>query len=91
VYGPHVGIAGYCHLAAFGVLIPLLAVKTSRKLLATAYQPRQKQFIAIILQLLFFAVFSIWVALTEYIRAQFPDDLLSDRLALSGNGCAFSI
>ncbi|HKQ76864.1 MAG TPA: hypothetical protein VJ810_24425 [Blastocatellia bacterium] len=30
----NVGIAGYGHLALFGVLIPLLAVKSSRKLLA---------------------------------------------------------
>src|SRR5262249_9074470 len=45
----------------------MLAVKTSRKLLVIPYQPRQKQFIAIILQLLFFAAFSIWVALAEYI------------------------
>jgi len=67
VNGDHLGIAGYLHLAAFGVLIPLLAVKTSRKLLTIAYQPRQKQFIAIILQLLLFGVFSIWVALAEYI------------------------
>jgi len=65
VYEYHVGIAGYYHLAAFGVLIPLLAVKTSRKLLTRDYQPRQKQFIAIILQLLIFAAFSIWVARSE--------------------------
>jgi membrane protease YdiL (CAAX protease family) len=68
VYEYHVGIAGYCHLALFGVLIPLLVVKSSRKLSERDYQPRQKQFIAVILQLLFFAVFSIWVAQIEYIN-----------------------
>jgi membrane protease YdiL (CAAX protease family) len=68
VYEYHVGIAGYFHLALFGVLIPLLAVKSSRMLSARDYQPRQKQFIAVILQLLFFATFSIWVALAEYIN-----------------------
>jgi membrane protease YdiL (CAAX protease family) len=63
----HVGNLGYYHLAVFGVLFPLLTVKSARKLLARDYPPRRKEFIAMILQLLFFAALSILVAHDEYI------------------------
>jgi membrane protease YdiL (CAAX protease family) len=63
----HVGILGYYHLAVFGVLLPLLTVKSARKYLARDYPPRRKGFIAIILQLLLFAAISILVAHAEYI------------------------
>jgi membrane protease YdiL (CAAX protease family) len=63
----HIGTLGYYHLALFGVLFPLLTVKSARKMRARDYPPRRKGFIAIILQLLLFAAISILVADAEYI------------------------
>jgi len=67
VYEYHVGVAGYYHLALFGVVLPLLIVKSARKLLTRDYPPRRKHFIAVILQQFLFAALSIWVARVEYI------------------------
>jgi hypothetical protein len=67
VYEYHVGIAGYIHLFWFGVFLPLLYVRSARKLLARDYPPRLKQFSVVILSQSSFVAISIPVAHAEYI------------------------
>jgi membrane protease YdiL (CAAX protease family) len=67
VYEYHVGIAGYIHLFWFGVFLPLLYVRSARKLSARDYPPRLKQFSVVILSQSSFVAISIPVAQAEYI------------------------
>jgi len=67
VYEYHVGLAGYIHLFWFGVFLPLLYVRSARKLSTRDYPPRLKQFCLVILSLSSFVAISIQVAHAEYI------------------------
>jgi membrane protease YdiL (CAAX protease family) len=58
-------MAGYIFLAAFCLLLPLLVVKSSRRLTTGALAPWPPYFISVVLQQIFFAAFSIWVAHSE--------------------------
>jgi membrane protease YdiL (CAAX protease family) len=61
----HVGTFGYLHLLAFGVLLPLLVIRSARGLRERGYPPRSKHFIAVIAQQVLFITVSVAVARAE--------------------------
>ena len=62
-----IGPAGYAHIALFGIFLPYLAVKSARMLDARPFPPKAKHFVAIIVQLAIFGVFSALVARISWI------------------------
>jgi membrane protease YdiL (CAAX protease family) len=60
-----VGSPGYFFLIVFCVLLPLLVVKSSRRLTTGALAPWPPYFISVVFQQILFAAFSIWVAYSE--------------------------
>jgi membrane protease YdiL (CAAX protease family) len=67
-----IGLAGYFFLAVFCVLLPLLVVKSSRRLMTGALAPWPAYFISVVSQQIFFAAFSLWVAYDEAINLFTP-------------------
>jgi len=63
-----IGMVGYYHLLIFCLLLPLLAMRSSKKLMTVAFPPKRKYFASVILQQIFFAAFSIWVAFNQWIE-----------------------
>jgi membrane protease YdiL (CAAX protease family) len=80
-----IGIAGFCHLFLFCLLLPWAAVQSARRLATRPYPPRLKFFTAVMLQHLFFVGFSIAVAWVEEI----PLTVRPKNLALSMIMAAF--
>lgn len=61
------GLAGWYHLAFFGLLIPWAAWRSRSRLESQPLPPRQRHFIAVFIQLLIFLVISLSVAYVEKI------------------------
>ena len=53
--------AGYAHLVLFGILIPILAIRSMKLIESRPFAPRRRYFKAVIVQLIVFAAFSIFV------------------------------
>jgi membrane protease YdiL (CAAX protease family) len=66
------GLAGYYHLVFFCLLLPWAAVRSARKMETRPYPPRQKFFVAVLLQHLFFMGITLVVAWLENIRLTNP-------------------
>ena len=60
--------AGYAHLALFGVLIPILAIRSMKVIKSRPFAPRRRYFQAVLFQLLTFAAVSIFVARSNWIE-----------------------
>ena len=84
------GIAGWYHLAFFGLLIPWAAWRSRLRFASQPLPPRRRHFIAVLIQLILFLVISISVAHVEGIdlvtppRTEWPGWLLAG--ALLGGG-----
>ena len=87
---PSFSLAGWIYLAAFGLLVPWAAWRTRQQLQDGPNPPRQRHFVAVILQLLLFLGFSLWVARLEGIAVPGPFALrwlpLAATIALLGGG-----
>ena len=59
-----IGFFGYWHLALFGVLLPIGAWRSRRRLLADELPPRKAYFVSVIIQQLIFLGISIGVAVS---------------------------
>ncbi len=60
--------AGYAHLAVFGILIPILAIRSMKLIESRPFAPRRRYFKAVLVQLIAFAAFSIAVARLNWIE-----------------------
>lgn len=78
-----VGPAGYYHLGLFGLLLPYLAMKSSRVLASRPLPPKVKHFTSTILTLTFFFAVSVWVAHNQWITL-FPAEVPEPRMFLLG-------
>jgi membrane protease YdiL (CAAX protease family) len=65
-------MAGYYFLLVFCVLLPLLVVKSSRRLMTGALAPWPSYFVSVVSQQIFFTAFSLWVAYSEEINLLAP-------------------
>jgi membrane protease YdiL (CAAX protease family) len=59
---------GYYHLFIFCVLLPVLAVISSRRMMTAVFPPKRKYFASVVFQQIFFGGFSVWVAMNERIE-----------------------
>lgn len=55
-------LLGYIHLVAFGILIPISAIRAQRVMRWRPFVARRRYFRAMLIQVAAFAAFSIWVA-----------------------------
>lgn len=60
--------AGYAHLVLFGILIPILAIRSMKLIESRPLAPRHRYFKAVLVQLVVFAAFSIFVARLNWIE-----------------------
>jgi membrane protease YdiL (CAAX protease family) len=62
-----IGVAGYCHLILFGLVLPWAAYRSAANLSLFPYPPRRRFYIGILLQHLFFIGATVAVARLEKI------------------------
>ena len=79
-----VGLLGYYHLAFFGVFLPYLAIKSSRKLATRPYPPKVNYFNSQVLILTIFLAISVFIGRREWITV-FSTDVPEPRMFVLGS------
>ena len=66
-----VGTAGYAHIFLFCILLPIVAVRSAKKLELMPYPPRLRFYFSVVPQHIFFIAISVAVAYYEFIPLHF--------------------
>jgi membrane protease YdiL (CAAX protease family) len=78
-----ISLLGWAHLIVFGILIPMSAIRAQKLIQGRPFGARRRYFRAILIQLVAFALFSIWVAQQNWIEL-FPRQMPPGRAILAG-------